>query len=236
MQPLRKNLQSNKEFWKNPFVVVATTALLYLASQVMGAIFALPFIEILPSKNIQYAVILVATFLAFCGFVSIAMQVLGFKWRDIGVKNTKLKNLLLVVPVFIVYGIVSTLLMQLASKFPGFDVNQAQDIGIKAGGLQDMIAAFVMLIVITPLFEELLFRGVLFHGLRKRITFVGSALVTSLLFAVAHGQANAAVDTFVLSMFLCFLVERTKSIWPAVMLHALKNFLAFGVLFLGWFK
>jgi hypothetical protein len=141
-----------------------------------------------------------------------------------------------VIPVFIGYGLISTILTQIASKYPGFDVNQAQDIGLNKAGIESIIPAFIMLVVITPFFEELLFRGVLFHGLRKRLPFIASAFITSVIFAVAHGQANVAVDTFALSMFLCLLVERTNSIWPAVALHALKNFLAFGALFLGWFS
>jgi len=229
-------MRSNRAFWKNPFIVILATAILYLASQVMGAVLVLPFVNFIPNKNIQYATILFATFIAFCGFVSIAINTLGFKWKDIGVSGTKFKNFLLVIPVFFVYGIISTVLTQLASRYPGFDINQAQELGLNTAGLESVVPAFIMLVIITPLFEEFLFRGVLFHGLRKRLPLLVSAFITSIVFAAAHGQANVALDTFALSMFLCLLVERTRSIWPSVVLHAVKNFLAFGALFLGWFS
>ncbi len=236
MPPLKDSLHSNKTFWKNPFIVVVSTVLLYIAAQVVGALAVLPFMAFIPNKNVQYAVILGATLLAFCGFVSTATRVIGFRWADIGIKHTSLRNILLVIPTFVIYGLISTVLMAIAARLSGFDANQAQDVGLNKAGLENIIAAFVMLVIITPFFEELLFRGVLFHGLRKRLPFIVAALVTSIVFAVAHGQANVAVDTFALSMFLCLLAEKTTSIWPSITLHALKNFIAFGALFLGWFK
>jgi membrane protease YdiL (CAAX protease family) len=42
----------------------------------------------------------------------------------------------------------------------------------------------------------------------------------------------AALDTFTLSLVLCYLRQKTDSLWPGIMLHALKNGLAFMSLFL----
>ena len=61
-----------------------------------------------------------------------------------------------------------------------------------------------------------------------------------MLFAVAHlpeGGSDgplyiAAIDTFVLSLFLVGLRERTRGIWAGMVLHASKNFIAFYYLFI----
>ena len=70
--------------------------------------------------------------------------------------------------------------------------------------------------------------------------FVPAAIITSLMFAVGHLQFGsgapllwvAALDTFVLSLVLCYIREKTDSLWPGIFIHAIKNALAFSVLFL----
>ncbi|RYZ49901.1 MAG: CPBP family intramembrane metalloprotease, partial [Sphingobacteriales bacterium] len=58
-------------------------------------------------------------------------------------------------------------------------------------------------------------------------------IVTSIVFGAIHGQWNVAVDVFALSLILCSLREITGSIWAGVLLHMLKNGIAFYFLFIG---
>jgi membrane protease YdiL (CAAX protease family) len=53
----------------------------------------------------------------------------------------------------------------------------------------------------------------------------------SALFGLAHMQWNVAIDVFVLSMVACYLRELTGSIWAGIILHCLKNLIAFIALF-----
>ena len=57
-----------------------------------------------------------------------------------------------------------------------------------------------------------------------------AAVIVSGFFAFAHGQVNVGVDTFILSMVGCYLVIKTNSLLPAVLLHAAKNAIAFVLL------
>lgn len=124
---------------------------------------------------------------------------------------------------------------------PSIDIEQEQDIGFdEARGLVGLGLTFVSLVVIPPLVEEFLFRGFIFSALRKRVNIVLTSLVVSVLFALGHLQIGngtpllwiAAIDTFVLSVILCAIREKTGSIWPGVIIHALKNGVAFTALFL----
>jgi membrane protease YdiL (CAAX protease family) len=80
----------------------------------------------------------------------------------------------------------------------------------------------------------------LYKGLRNKFSFPVAAVATSLLFALGHLQFGsgapllwvAGLDTFVLSVVLCYLREKTGSLWPGIMIHAAKNAVAFSVLFL----
>jgi membrane protease YdiL (CAAX protease family) len=58
-------------------------------------------------------------------------------------------------------------------------------------------------------------------------------VATSVLFGLIHGQWNVGVDVFVLSMVACSLREVTGSIWAGILLHMLKNALAFYIIFVN---
>lgn len=142
---------------------------------------------------------------------------------------------------FAVYFPVYVALYALAQKLlPQINYEQKQQIGFEtAAGTTQMILVFVSLVILPPLAEEILTRGFLFTGLRRKFKWLIAALMTSLLFAAAHLQFGsgapllwtAAMDTFILSMVLCYLREKTGSLWPGIFLHAIKNGLAFAIIF-----
>ena len=98
---------------------------------------------------------------------------------------------------------------------------------------------FASLVVLTPVAEEIMFRGFLFSSFRVRMRVRYAILLTNILFGIAHLQFGngapllwiAAIDTFTLSCFLCYLREKTGSVWASVMLHAIKNLVAFIALY-----
>jgi membrane protease YdiL (CAAX protease family) len=136
---------------------------------------------------------------------------------------------------YIVYVLVlAAALAAIIHFFPSFQLDQAQDVGFKTLSHQyEYMLAFATLVVIGPVAEEALFRGYLYGKLRSHVPIYVAMLVTSLLFAIAHGQWNVAVDTFILSMVLCGLREITGSIWAGIVVHMLKNFIAFYSLFVA---
>ncbi len=80
--------------------------------------------------------------------------------------------------------------------------------------------------IAAPLVEELIFRGVLYHGLRKapvadnRKLCIGiSAVVVSVVFGWIHGNILQALYCFIFSLILIWLVEATGSLWGAVVAH-----------------
>lgn len=124
----------------------------------------------------------------------------------------------------------------------GFNPEQAQAVGFDGLTHQyEYVAAFVTLVIIAPLAEELLFRGYLYGKLRRAVPAWVVALVVSAVFALLHvpgenfalTQWNVALDVFILSLVLCFLREKTGAIWAGVALHMIKNGLAFYILFIN---
>lgn len=118
--------------------------------------------------------------------------------------------------------------------------NQQQNLGFNniSNGTENLLA-FVSLVLLPPIGEETLVRGYLFSGLRGFWRFWPAVLVTSLLFGVAHLELGgggplvwaAALDTFLLSIVLCFLRERTGALYAGMLVHMINNLIAFGIHF-----
>jgi membrane protease YdiL (CAAX protease family) len=148
--------------------------------------------------------------------------------------SLRLKFALVVPLVWVAYFLTSNVAVLLATSISGFDANQTQDVGFNnLTNLNEMVLAFIALIILAPLAEELLFRGYLFGKLREMGGFWPSAILTSAVFGAAHLQWNVGIDVFVLSLFLCVLRERSGSIWAGVLLHGFKNSIAYFILFIA---
>lgn len=140
---------------------------------------------------------------------------------------------LLIMPLYFVTSAV--VISVFGMLFPGIDLDQAQDVGFSAenlSGIKAYVLAFLALVVMAPVSEELLFRGYLFGKLRVLVGALAAGLLTSVTFGLAHGQWNVGIDTFVLSLYLCWLRHYTGAVWASMLLHSLKNLLAYTLLFL----
>lgn len=143
-------------------------------------------------------------------------------------------DLLLAPAGFFAYLLLSAVLALVASTLPFVNPEQIQDTGFSQISQQyEFILAFIMLIIIAPVAEEILFRGYLFGKLRKHLPMWAAILITSVLFGIVHGAWNVGIDVFALSIVLCLLRVLTRSLWPSILLHMLKNAVAFYLLFIN---
>lgn len=136
---------------------------------------------------------------------------------------------------FIVYLLASAGIVSLISAvIPAFDVSQAQQTGFEGLSLQyEYFLAFATLVVLAPIAEEVLFRGYLYGKLRKTTPLWVAIFVTSVIFGFVHFQWNVGIDVFALSVVACILREVTGTIWAGILLHMIKNGLAFYFLFIN---
>ena len=59
-------------------------------------------------------------------------------------------------------------------------------------------------------------------------------ILVSLMFGAAHGQWNVGITTFTMSVIMCLIREKlTDTIWAGIILHMLKNAIAFYFLFMA---
>jgi membrane protease YdiL (CAAX protease family) len=161
--------------------------------------------------------------------------------RAIGLVRHKLEDIFYGMGGLLVYFVLTVLVVGVVKYFvPGLDLEQQQELGYSKDVVGPaLVVAFLGLVILPPLAEEILFRGFLYTGLRSKLPVFVAAIITSILFGVAHlqwGSENplhwaAALDTLVLSFVLIYLRQTRRSLWPAIYLHMFKNGYAFLALF-----
>ncbi len=86
--------------------------------------------------------------------------------------------------------------------------------------------------LISPVAEELIFRGLLFTALVQRTPVWMAVVLSSALFAAGHFQPYGFVGIFVIGAGFALLYYKTRNIWVTIAAHGTYNFVVFSLYFL----
>ncbi|MBQ2841329.1 MAG: CPBP family intramembrane metalloprotease [Oscillospiraceae bacterium] len=84
-------------------------------------------------------------------------------------------------------------------------------------------AVLVLCVILGPIVEELVFRGVLLKMFSGSCGIVAGTLVTSLLFSLSHTEPVQIVYSFILGVILCVVRVKSTSLWSVVLMHLAFN-------------
>lgn len=104
---------------------------------------------------------------------------------------------------------------------------QAELTAAAAGSGIELVGVLLAGAVLVPFAEELLFRGIGYGALR-RYGAVVATIASSVVFGLAHGINVVLFGAIVIGVLNAVLYERSRSIWPAVIAHAVNNAIIFG--------
>jgi membrane protease YdiL (CAAX protease family) len=90
----------------------------------------------------------------------------------------------------------------------------------------------VLAVVAAPIFEEFIFRGLIFGGLRRTLGLVPSVLASAAVFAVVHPPL-AIVPVFILGVCTALAYERSKVLLAPMIAHAIYNGIVVGLEVIG---
>lgn len=192
------------------------------------------------SLSAQFLYVLSAD-LVMVTFLWIIMRQQKFTLRDIGLLRPRVMDFVISICAWLPYFVINAAVAAAAVALFQLDTDQRQQTGFEnATGMTSLVITFISLVILPPIVEELIMRGFLFSSLKSGMKVIPAAVITSLIFAIAHLQIGsgapalwlAAIDTFILSLVLCYLRQKTGSLWAGIGLHMLKNGLAFTVLFI----
>ena len=99
----------------------------------------------------------------------------------------------------------------------------------EAYGVESFWPTVLVIVVLPALVEELFFRGVMFSALERCGTWP-ALLLTSVSFAMIHGDLHNFVGPLASGLIYGYLVYVLDSVWPALFAHLVNNAL---VLFLA---
>lgn len=132
----------------------------------------------------------------------------------------------------VLFVIASSIISSLVARlWSGYNADQVQDLGLgQPTSDAHYFGTFLLLVVAAPIVEEVVFRGILFSGWRAK-GFSTAAIVSSTLFGLFHWQPNVVLATIVLGWIMAYIYEKTGSLWAPISLHALKNTVAFAIVY-----
>jgi membrane protease YdiL (CAAX protease family) len=85
------------------------------------------------------------------------------------------------------------------------------------------VTIFVSAVIIAPLAEELIFRGILFPAVLRRKSWLFAAMLTGCIFSLIHFHPPSFLSIFVLSLFFCAGYSATGSLITPIVMHMVFN-------------
>ena len=132
-------------------------------------------------------------------------------------------------PMLILWGFVLVLITGIVIEpvlnlFPESFLDLLNQMGANGGW------SVLMLAVLAPVMEEVLFRGILLDAVREKYSSGRAIVVSALMFGVIHIIPQQVVNAFVIGLILGFIYVRTDSLWPVIIIHALNNAMAYVIM------
>jgi len=149
--------------------------------------------------------------------------------RLLGMRPFRPSAIWILIGTLVAYYIAAGLFASLVLKPDQEDIGG--ELGIGNPSIVIAVTAVLMIVLLAPVAEELFFRGFLFAGLRTRWSLWPAALASGLIFGLVHAPTGitTVVPLATLGLALCWLYDRTGSLWPCVIAHMINNGLAVAV-------
>lgn len=241
-----KRAQKDGAYRKRMIVVWAlalaiwTGAMFYLAQVIVSVIAYAIVSQTGPVMNENILQTVCMTISYFAGFaLTILPPAIFLKTKitrdGLGLNGLPTWTDILLAPIGYIVSMVAAIavIMAVQAFVPTFDLSEAQDTGFQVFTNTDKIVAFAALVVLAPIAEELIFRGYLYGKLRTRLSAVPAIIIVSVLFGFMHGQWNVGIVVGIMSVFLCIARELTGTIYSGILMHMIRNGLAFYLLYVS---
>ena len=146
----------------------------------------------------------------------------GIRWADIGFVRTSGYWVARAIGLFVALRIIVIAIVALLAAL-GFTSTQAQALAPNGFSWVGAIGNSLLAGILVPIAEETFFRGVLYRWLRDKWGMVAGALISGLIFGAAHFEPATVVPAILLGVVLALVYERSRSLWPSIIIHALNN-------------
>ena len=124
------------------------------------------------------------------------------------------------------------MLVSLVSKtiFNEFSVQEIVNNIKTSNNSTELIIAFIMIVIIAPIIEEILFRGLIYRVIKRLLGPFFSAFISSLLFSFVHLNLLSFPYLFILGVILCVFYENENTIITPILVHSILNGIMFSLI------
>ncbi len=146
--------------------------------------------------------------------------------QTLRLKKTNFKNylvaILAAVPIIIIVSII-TQLINIIYPIPESYLKAMENLLTMSDG--GLLRTIIIIAVLPGICEEILFRGFIINGFKKR-GFLSSIVITALLFGIIHLELFKLIPVIIIGIWLGYLVLRTNSLFVPIIAHIINNTLA----------
>lgn len=98
-------------------------------------------------------------------------------------------------------------------------------LGMSVGSekIGNMFIIMLAIIMIVPIVEEILFRGIIYKALKKDFSVALAISIQAVLFGLLHFYPAQIMYSILLGAILGYITYRTQSIYPAIIIHMINN-------------
>lgn len=180
------------------------------------------YIENAMSQDLIYLISVIAVIV--CGLVfffwykrEIRGEVRGSIRKVFAFKNVVLLILLGIGSQFFISGMLSIAQKYFSSLFADYAKQMEQ---LTNG---NYFVVLLLLVIIAPVTEELVFRGVILHKTNRYISFVGANIIQAVLFGIYHMNIIQGIYAAIIGLVLGAVYYKFKSIFTSMFLHMVLN-------------
>ena len=124
---------------------------------------------------------------------------------------------------FMVNVALSAVVTQIARGL-GYNVDQVSQVsGLGEAPGWQIVLIVLAVVFVAPVVAEILFRGIFYAGLRKRLGVCGAVVVSGLLFGFLHFQLLGFVPLAAIGVILALLYEQQGSLATPIVAHVMNN-------------
>ncbi len=118
-------------------------------------------------------------------------------------------------------GLIMTGIEQLI-KMPDGGMNTVNDM-LYSGSI---ILSFITIVVLAPILEEIMFRGIIFNILNSKMNTWAAIIISALIFGAIHMNIIQGINAFILGLALAYIYSKTHNLYTCIWIHFINNLLS----------
>lgn len=158
------------------------------------------------------------------GVYFIALHPKRLSFQEVGLKSFHKKDWKIIIW-FTLFTMAGVVLFAVIVEWMGDTVDNHKTASLMENmSFFTIVIAFISAAIISPIYEEIFYRGFIYRWLRTRLGVTEAVVLSSLIFTAAHIPTfNVMPVNFFGGVLFALAYEKTNSVVPSMIIHGLSN-------------